>query len=94
MVGQEGKGSKMAGVSLAEQVLRDLGPLEVLATKLYRDGGSRDDDTFSSFMRILGGLEYRAEQRVDKNTAEHYRRQRAEGVAIMNGQSVRADEDL
>jgi len=82
MVGQEGKTKIMAGVSLAEQVLRDLGPLELLLRKLYRDGGSRDDDTFSSAMRILGGLEYRAEQRVDKNTAEHYRRQRAEGLAI------------
>ena len=29
MVGQEGKMKIMAGVSLAEQVLRDLGPLEL-----------------------------------------------------------------
>jgi hypothetical protein len=48
MVGQEGKTKIMAGVSLAEQVLRDLGPLELLLRKLYRDGGSRDDDTFSA----------------------------------------------
>jgi hypothetical protein len=85
MVGQEARMKTMAGVSLAEQVLRDMGPLEGMLLKLYRSGGSLDDDTLASVMRILARLEAIAERRVDDNTKEHYRRQREEAKRISQG---------